>query len=69
MSLGDTNMRDFSNSIKYYMKEFDCSNARPGELNKKEFLKFWEKFDELYKKIDANKGICFFNLYVINCIL
>ena len=54
MSLGDTNMRDFAKAIKYYLNEFQCSNERPGELNKKEFLKFWEKFDELYRRIDAN---------------
>ena len=57
MAAGDINMKEFARAIKYYMHAFECSKERPGELNKKEFVLFWEKFQELYNKIDANKGI------------
>ena len=56
MAAGDINMKEFARAIKYYMHAFECSKERPGELNKKEFVLFWEKFQELYNKIDANKG-------------
>ena len=59
MSAGDINMKEFARAIKYYMHAFECSKERPGELNKKEFVLFWEKFQELYNKIDANKGISY----------
>ena len=44
MSAGDINMKEFARAIKYYMHAFECSKERPGELNKKEFVLFWEKF-------------------------
>ena len=65
MAAGDINMKEFARAIKYYMHAFECSKERPGELNKKEFVLFWEKFQELYNKIDANKGKKYhFGLYL-----
>ena len=69
MAAGDINMKEFARAIKYYMHAFECSKERPGELNKKEFVLFWEKFQELYNKIDANKGeIIIFDLLFANWI-
>ena len=48
-------MKSFVACVKYYIKEFNCSHKKPGELNRREFVHFFTEFRKLFYRIDANK--------------
>ena len=48
-------MKAFVACVKHYIREFNCSHEKPGELNRREFIHFFTEFRKLFHRIDANK--------------